>query len=171
MEEKLKHNELLKLYRNTPLTILKQIYQDMFDMNKLTCNQMANLLATLKLRPSDEKLNDLHLEYEITTQKYHQQLFEQQLKLKNETLDKLKLTMKVKVEEIPLADYAWKNVKDSLWFLNWKSIGEMDVVEIDESTGNIVIKRDYGKYGHCEQKLMYSQTFWFSGDRLRAELI
>jgi hypothetical protein len=106
MEEKQKHHKLLELYRNTPLTILKQIYQDMFDVDKLTCNQMANLLATLKLQPSDEKLNDLHLDYEIKKQKYHQQIADQQLKLKNETLNKLKLTMKVKVEEIPLANYA-----------------------------------------------------------------
>jgi hypothetical protein len=28
--------------------------------------------------------------------------------------------------------------------LDWKSIGEMEVIEIDENTGDIVIKRDYG---------------------------
>ena len=138
----------------------------MFNIDHLKHNQLANLLASLKLVPSDTRLNELQLEHEMQKQLYHQQREQQNQKVKNETLDKLKLTMKVKVKEIPYTDYAWKHVKHSLWYLCFKDIGEMDVIEIDDKTGNIVVN-----INSTTTKLNYSGGMWFNDDRTRATLL
>ncbi len=156
------------------MTILQQIYNESFDINKLTNNQLANLLAQLKIKTTNERLNELKNEYEIKKKKYNEMLEEKNNILKTETINKLKATMKVKLQEVPMAEYCWKGVKNAFPFgLPFKDVGEMDVIKIDEETGNIIIRRnstiEYLK--SYDESLYYRNGMWISGDRIRANLI
>lgn len=173
MNEKINHNKLLNLYKNTPLTILKQIYSNEFNIDKITHNQLANLLAQLKIKPSDEKMSELQAEYEIKKNEYNDILKEKKNILKLETINKLKTTMKVKLSEVPLAEYCWKNVKHAFpCGMPFKDVGEMEVVKIDEETGNITVKRfcSYDLSQSYSLLLHYCNGKWYQDDRIRAEL-